>query len=76
MAMDNAENLSLILVKAGAKRVLKDLVGFHLSIVFPESLIASMKLQKGRQPSFYFVNREEIIKLKEEEVKESQQALG
>ncbi|XP_059474842.1 uncharacterized protein LOC132196306 [Neocloeon triangulifer] len=50
MAMDDAEKLSMILVKAGAKRVTKDL--------------------KGRQPSFYFVNREEIISLKEEEMRE------
>jgi hypothetical protein len=31
MAMDNAENLSLVLVRAGAKRVLKDLVYIDLN---------------------------------------------
>ncbi|XP_065337942.1 uncharacterized protein LOC135938278 isoform X2 [Cloeon dipterum] len=54
MAMENAEKLSMILVKAGAKRVIKDL--------------------RGRQPSFYFVNRDEVLNLKEEEMKEVQEA--
>lgn len=41
------ESLSRLLIKAGAKRVLKDL--------------------KGRQPSYYFMNKSEILRLKEEE---------
>lgn len=41
------ESLSRILIKAGAKRVLKDL--------------------KGRQPSYYFMNKSDILRLKEEE---------
>lgn len=41
------EALSRILIKNGAKRVLKDL--------------------KGRQPSYYFMNKADISRLQEEE---------
>ncbi|XP_032517502.2 uncharacterized protein LOC116770226 [Danaus plexippus] len=47
MGMEKMESLSRILIKAGAKRVLKDL--------------------KGRQPSYYFMNKSDILRLKEEE---------
>lgn len=47
MGVTNVEALSRILIKNGAKRVLKDL--------------------KGRQPSYYFMNKADISRLKEEE---------
>lgn len=47
MGVGNVENLSRILIKNGAKRVLKDL--------------------KGRQPSYYFMNKADITRLQEEE---------
>ncbi|XP_072949091.1 uncharacterized protein [Epargyreus clarus] len=47
MGVDKIESLSRILIRAGAKRVLKDL--------------------KGRQPSYYFMNKSDILRLKEEE---------
>ncbi|KAJ2948989.1 hypothetical protein O0L34_g5928 [Tuta absoluta] len=47
MGMEKMESLSRILIRAGAKRVLKDL--------------------KGRQPSYYFMNKSDILRLKEEE---------
>lgn len=52
MGVANVENLSRILIKNGAKRVLKDL--------------------KGRQPSYYFINRSDIIRLQEEEEEEDE----
>lgn len=47
MAVGNVEALSRILIKNGAKRVVKDL--------------------KGRQPSYYFMNKADILRLQEEE---------
>ncbi|XP_053667280.1 uncharacterized protein LOC128716386 [Anopheles marshallii] len=47
MGVSNVEALSRILIKNGAKRVLKDL--------------------KGRQPSYYFMNKADILRLQEEE---------
>lgn len=47
MGVDKIESLSRILIRSGAKRVLKDL--------------------KGRQPSYYFMNKSDILRLKEEE---------
>ncbi|XP_026492340.2 uncharacterized protein LOC113397999 [Vanessa tameamea] len=47
MGVEKMESLSRILIRAGAKRVLKDL--------------------KGRQPSYYFMNKSDILRLKEEE---------
>lgn len=47
MGVANVETLSRILIKNGAKRVLKDL--------------------KGRQPSYYFMNKSDIVRLREEE---------
>lgn len=47
MGMSNVEALSRILIKNGAKRVVKDL--------------------KGRQPSYYFMNKADIMRLREEE---------
>ncbi|XP_037035947.1 uncharacterized protein LOC119074093 isoform X1 [Bradysia coprophila] len=47
MGLSSVESLSRILIKNGAKRVLKDL--------------------KGRQPSYYFMNKADILRLQEEE---------
>ncbi|XP_068082154.1 uncharacterized protein [Anabrus simplex] len=47
MGVDKVEDLSTILIKAGAKRVLKDL--------------------KGRQPSYYFMNKSDILRLQDDE---------
>lgn len=47
MGTNAVESLSRILIKNGAKRVLKDL--------------------KGRQPSYYFMNKSDITRLQEEE---------
>ncbi|KPI97684.1 Ankyrin repeat-containing protein At5g02620, partial [Papilio xuthus] len=47
MGVDKIESLTRVLIRAGAKRVLKDL--------------------KGRQPSYYFMNKSDILRLKEEE---------
>ncbi|XP_053673512.1 uncharacterized protein LOC128723771 [Anopheles nili] len=47
MGVSNVEALSRILIKNGAKRVVKDL--------------------KGRQPSYYFMNKADILRLQEEE---------
>ncbi|XP_058122433.1 uncharacterized protein LOC131293299 [Anopheles ziemanni] len=47
MGVSNVEALSRILIKNGAKRVLKDL--------------------KGRQPTYYFMNKADILRLQEEE---------
>ena len=47
MGVEKIESLSRILIRSGAKRVLKDL--------------------KGRQPSYYFMNKSDILRLKEEE---------
>ncbi|CAH2048520.1 unnamed protein product, partial [Iphiclides podalirius] len=47
MGVDKIESLSRVLIRAGSKRVLKDL--------------------KGRQPSYYFMNKSDILRLKEEE---------
>ncbi|CAK1580107.1 unnamed protein product [Parnassius mnemosyne] len=47
MGVEKIESLSRILIRAGSKRVLKDL--------------------KGRQPSYYFMNKSDILRLKEEE---------
>uniref|UniRef100_A0A453Z0E2 Uncharacterized protein n=2 Tax=Anopheles gambiae TaxID=7165 RepID=A0A453Z0E2_ANOGA len=47
MGVSNVEALSRILIKNGAKRVLKDL--------------------KGRQPSYYFMNKADVLRLQEEE---------
>ncbi|KAJ6629254.1 Arginine kinase Pro [Pseudolycoriella hygida] len=47
MGLSSVETLSRILIKNGAKRVLKDL--------------------KGRQPSYYFMNKSDILRLQEEE---------
>lgn len=43
MGLSSVESLSRILIKNGAKRVLKDL--------------------KGRQPSYYFMNKADILRL-------------
>lgn len=43
MGLTSVESLSRILIKSGAKRVLKDL--------------------KGRQPSYYFMNKADILRL-------------
>ncbi|KAL3268350.1 hypothetical protein HHI36_007464 [Cryptolaemus montrouzieri] len=47
MGVEKMETLSRVLIKAGAKRVTKDL--------------------KGRQPTYYFLNKLDIAKLQEEE---------
>ncbi|CAD0201437.1 unnamed protein product [Chrysodeixis includens] len=47
MGVEKIESLSRVLIRAGSKRVLKDL--------------------KGRQPTYYFMNKSEILRLKEEE---------
>lgn len=47
MGVSSVETQSKILIKNGAKRVLKDL--------------------KGRQPSYYFMNKSDISRLQEEE---------
>ncbi|XP_034242925.1 uncharacterized protein LOC117646225 [Thrips palmi] len=47
MGVEGVESLSKLLIKAGAKRVAKDL--------------------KGRQPSYYFMNKSDIQNLQEEE---------
>lgn len=47
MGVNSVEVLSRILIRNGAKRVLKDL--------------------KGRQPSYYFMNKSDITRLQEEE---------
>lgn len=47
MGVEKMESISRLLIRAGAKRVLKDL--------------------KGRQPSYYFMNKSDILRLKEEE---------
>ncbi|XP_063697910.1 uncharacterized protein LOC134828816 [Culicoides brevitarsis] len=47
MGIDKVEAISRILIKNGAKRVVKDL--------------------KGRQPSYYFMNKADILRLQEEE---------
>lgn len=47
MGINNVEAISRILIKNGAKRVLKDL--------------------KGRTASFYYMNKEDIARLQEEE---------
>lgn len=47
MGVSSVETQSRILIKNGAKRVLKDL--------------------KGRQPSYYFMNKSDITRLQEEE---------
>jgi len=47
MGVEKVEKMTRILVRAGAKRVVKDL--------------------RGRQPSYYFINREEIALLQEQE---------
>lgn len=47
MGVEKIESISRVLIRAGAKRVLKDL--------------------KGRQPSYYFMNKSEILRLQEEE---------
>lgn len=47
MGIGNVEAISRILIKNGAKRVVKDL--------------------KGRQPSYYFMNKADIMRLQEEE---------
>ncbi|XP_044733018.1 uncharacterized protein LOC123295663 isoform X2 [Chrysoperla carnea] len=47
MGVEKVETISKVLIKAGAKRVLKDL--------------------KGRQASYYFMNKSDILRLQEEE---------
>ncbi|KAJ8930274.1 hypothetical protein NQ314_016941 [Rhamnusium bicolor] len=47
MGVDKMETISRVLIKAGAKRVTKDL--------------------KGRQPTYYFLNKSDILRLQEEE---------
>ncbi|GLV41893.1 uncharacterized protein CBL_00355 [Carabus blaptoides fortunei] len=47
MGVEKVESISRVLIKAGAKRVMKDL--------------------KGRQASYYFMNKSDILRLQEEE---------
>ncbi|KAK9881639.1 hypothetical protein WA026_017161 [Henosepilachna vigintioctopunctata] len=47
MGVEKMESLSKVLIKAGAKRISKDL--------------------KGRQPTYYFLNKVDIVRLQEEE---------
>ncbi|VEN40808.1 unnamed protein product [Callosobruchus maculatus] len=47
MGVEKMESISKVLIKAGAKRVVKDL--------------------KGRQPTYYFLNKSDILRLQEEE---------
>lgn len=47
MGIDKMESISKLLIKAGARRVVKDL--------------------KGRQPTYYFMNKSDILRLQEEE---------
>ncbi|KAF2879976.1 hypothetical protein ILUMI_26193 [Ignelater luminosus] len=47
MGVEKMESISKLLIKAGAKRVAKDL--------------------KGRQPTYYFMNKSDILRLQEEE---------
>ncbi|XP_066156618.1 serine/threonine-protein phosphatase 6 regulatory ankyrin repeat subunit B isoform X3 [Euwallacea fornicatus] len=47
MGVEKMESITRVLIKAGAKRVIKDL--------------------KGRQPTYYFLNKSDILRLQEEE---------
>ncbi|KAH1009922.1 hypothetical protein HUJ04_002214 [Dendroctonus ponderosae] len=47
MGVEKMETISRLLIKGGAKRVVKDL--------------------KGRQPTYYFLNKSDILRLQEEE---------
>ncbi|CAG9761050.1 unnamed protein product [Ceutorhynchus assimilis] len=47
MGVEKMETITRVLIKAGAKRVVKDL--------------------KGRQPTYYFLNKSDILRLQEEE---------
>ncbi|XP_050310209.1 uncharacterized protein LOC126746131 isoform X4 [Anthonomus grandis grandis] len=47
MGVEKMETISKVLIKSGAKRVVKDL--------------------KGRQPTYYFLNKSDILRLQEEE---------
>lgn len=47
MGINSVEKISRILIRKGAKRIVKDL--------------------KGRQPSYYFMNKADILRLQEEE---------
>ncbi|KAL1497770.1 hypothetical protein ABEB36_008672 [Hypothenemus hampei] len=47
MGIERMESITRVLIKAGAKRVVKDL--------------------KGRQPTYYFLNKSDILRLQEEE---------
>lgn len=47
MGIEKIESISRVLIKAGARRVAKDL--------------------KGRQPTYYFMNKSDILRLQEEE---------
>ncbi|XP_071446845.1 uncharacterized protein [Hetaerina americana] len=48
MGVESVDNLSSVLIQAGAKRVQKDL--------------------RGKQPSYYFINKSDIQKLQDEEI--------
>ncbi|CAH1378850.1 unnamed protein product [Tenebrio molitor] len=47
MGVENMETISRVLIKAGSRRIVKDL--------------------KGRQPTYYFLNKSDILRLQEEE---------
>lgn len=47
MGVEKMESITRVLIKAGAKRIIKDL--------------------KGRQPTYYFLNKTDILRLQEEE---------
>nr|CAD7462593.1 unnamed protein product [Timema tahoe] len=65
MGVDKVETISNILIKAGAKRVLKDLVSPKLvaRTLPPEYSV----LLKGRQPTYYFMNKSDILRLQDDE---------
>lgn len=73
MGVPSVEVLSNILIKAGAKRIIKDLVS-HVEIyssytinAFATNKFNFLNFQKSRQPSYYFMNKSDIERLQEEE---------
>lgn len=72
MGLPSVEELSNVLIKAGAKRIVKDLVrNLYLEIDRNGNrsmeMIVGLNFQKSRQPSYYFMNKSDIERLREEE---------
>lgn len=71
MGVPSVEVLSNILIKAGAKRIIKDLVSCTGDIFVTNNKLQQManflNFQKSRQPSYYFMNKSDIERLQEEE---------